>query len=235
MNKKLEKQYKITDNALLEMIIGAGLVTIGASSLLLTGKGIIDSSILNGVISISYLGGMVIVGSGTIRLIASEKRVKEIKERMAFEKDSKGSEVKKSYKKAPITYFYEEDFDEPYIHMQVEDFYDDSMYDYGSVYGFLLEYLETTKKDILDVCREFGLSDEGIMVVYLNMAKNYYLQGDISMGDKYLNEVCQSKDKSDEVKKIIQEIMEKRKFYQYRDNAKKRTLSLDMKPTSLRK
>lgn len=234
MNEKLERQYKITDNALSEMMIGAGVVAIGASSLLLTGKGIIDTSILEGVSFLSYVGGLFVTLDGSFKLITSEKRVKKIKEEIILEKNNIDNELKKVYKDSPITYFYEKDSEFIYQQMQEEDFYDDSMYDYGSVYGFLLEYLEDTKKDILDVCHEFGLTDEGIMIVYLNMAKNYYLQGDISMGDKYLEEVLRRKDKSDEVKMIIQEIMGKRKFYQYRNNDRKRVLSLDIKPTSLR-
>ena len=237
MKNELEKQYIKSDIALSGMLIGGGIIAFGIGGLLLTGNNIVSSYMLYALSLIAYPFGASICIYNGMKLASSENKIRDIKDEYKLLKKMEEEDKPVNEKKAKIIYenitTYDEVDSKIHTDMEVTDFYQDTLYDYGAIFGFVIQYMEDTKKDILTVCKEFNLSLEDILIVYLNMAKTYYTQGDISNGDKFLNEVRRCKYRSDIVNSMMDEIQSKRKFYQYRDNSKKRVLSLDIKAKSL--
>lgn len=72
-----------------------------------------------------------------------------------------------------------------------------------------------------DACTKLNLTKEQINYVKLLCARDYYYLNDLKKGDQLLNEVMKSKDKTKEIKKLIQELMNSKKYYHNRlDNEK---------------
>ena len=72
-----------------------------------------------------------------------------------------------------------------------------------------------------DACSKLNLTKEQINYVKLLCARDYYYLNDLKKGDQLLNEVMKSKDKNKEIKKLIQELMNSKKYYHNRlDNEK---------------
>ena len=73
-----------------------------------------------------------------------------------------------------------------------------------------------TGVDIDKVCQEKNISYDDETVLYVLIAREYYLMGSIGMGDDYLNLADRRSNKSKEVIDFIQSVRNSRKFYQYR-------------------
>ena len=67
-----------------------------------------------------------------------------------------------------------------------------------------------------------GLSYEEYLRVLLIIAREYYYIGNSVQGDRLLNIVKRDKNKSRNIVKLIVEIENNKKFYQYRENDRER-------------
>lgn len=112
--------------------------------------------------------------------------------------------------------------------MGLSDFYEIEEFNIGRInLDQIDEYLLLHRIDLTELCRLINLSREETMLVYLEYAKRYYMQGDMTLGDRFLDEVDECNDKTDYVKYVIQELKSKRKFYKHRNDGNIKTLSLE--------
>jgi len=75
------------------------------------------------------------------------------------------------------------------------------------------EYIYNTNKKVSDVCKELGMNTEEINLVILLYAKRYYIQGDYEKGEEFLKAVEKNKEKTDKVRKALDEIKRNKKLY----------------------
>lgn len=75
---------------------------------------------------------------------------------------------------------------------------------------------------IKEACMSLGLSYEEYLRVLLIIAREYYYIGNSVQGDRLLNIVKRDKNKSRNIVKLIVEIENNKKFYQYRENDRER-------------
>ena len=104
--------------------------------------------------------------------------------------------------------------------------------DYYGIRNFLdiHSYIIATGLDVYSVCVKLGLSQEEIDIVELIYAKEFYAQGNMNMGDLFLNFVEKSKNKTAKVIKIMEEIEKNKRFYQNRLDDNVFDLVLTLKP-----
>ena len=65
---------------------------------------------------------------------------------------------------------------------------------------------------------KYGLSDEKINVIKLNLARYYFANKRDEIGEKLLKEVEKSQDKTNTVKNLFEEVRNNKKFYKNREN-----------------
>lgn len=70
-------------------------------------------------------------------------------------------------------------------------------------------------KSIEEVAIKFSLNEEQLTLLMLLFAKNCYANSDFRLGDKYLKQAEKRKNKTEQAQKLLSEIREKKKFYQY--------------------
>ena len=83
-------------------------------------------------------------------------------------------------------------------------------------------YIQEEKLPLEKACQKLNLNMEQIHLVKLIYARDYYIESMFKEGDKLLQEIEKSKDKTPRVRKLLKEIRENRMFYQNRVNAKTR-------------
>ena len=105
-------------------------------------------------------------------------------------------------------------------YMTVKDFTLDEHYG--------IEHLDTISRRVTcegmtleEACKEYDYSPEQIHLIRLIYVKEYYSNGDYALGDKVMNFVAKSPDKTPFVKKELEEIRRRRQFYKNRPMAKK--------------
>lgn len=79
---------------------------------------------------------------------------------------------------------------------------------------------------IEEIADRFELTSEQISIVKLIFARECYITGNFELGDFYLKKVEQSKNKTNFVKKMMEDIIKNKKFYMHRDLSNHKTLSL---------
>jgi hypothetical protein len=96
-------------------------------------------------------------------------------------------------------------------------------------YGFsdLTKFINDAAKNNLSMegaAEELGLTNKQRDVLKLLIAREYYKEGNIKEGDKYLNTVESTKGKDRETIKLVTELRNMKKFLKYSDDAKVKTL-----------
>jgi len=91
-------------------------------------------------------------------------------------------------------------------------------------------YILNSNKDVESACQELNMTDEKITKIKLLYAIEYYTQGEFTKGDEFLNDVEKSQNKSDFIKKQLEEIRKRKKFYKNRIQEQPKKLSLILKP-----
>ena len=71
---------------------------------------------------------------------------------------------------------------------------------------------------IENISQELELNEEQLNLVNLIIAREYYSLSNFTIGDMYLKKVLNAKNKSLNVKKILEEINQNKKFYKNRDH-----------------
>lgn len=80
-------------------------------------------------------------------------------------------------------------------------------------FSLILYNLIKNNYDFDIIKRTFKLNDNDLLILKLMTAREFYSQGYYNMGDRLIKEVEKSKNKSDEVKKLLFEIPKNKKFY----------------------
>lgn len=65
-----------------------------------------------------------------------------------------------------------------------------------------------------DICSQRGLNNQQKSIILITLAKEHYIQGNNEVGDKYLRIVERTKNKSEQVKKMLQNVTQNKKLYQ---------------------
>lgn len=68
-------------------------------------------------------------------------------------------------------------------------------------------------KTIEEVQEKFSLTEEQVALLMLIFARNCYANGDFTLGDQYLRKVEKRKNKTEQIKQLLEEIRRKKKFY----------------------
>ena len=71
----------------------------------------------------------------------------------------------------------------------------------------------------------FGLNNEQKDLLKLIVAREYYRDGNFKQGDMFLNNVEETKAKSNKVREVLKEVRNRKRFYQYRDEEKEKVLT----------
>lgn len=122
--------------------------------------------------------------------------------------------------------------EKPYFKMELEEFEnakEDYYYDKDQLQEITL-YSLGANLDVESACQKLGMNEEQIDIIRLMYAKEYYAQGDYTQGDKFLKVVEQSQHKTENTKKLLDEIRTNKKFYINRANPKSSRLTLSLKP-----
>lgn len=109
-------------------------------------------------------------------------------------------------------------------------FYGSEARDYGiHVYESIVAYATENKVDLETAGTVFGLTDAQKDLVKLMQARDLYKNGLIKQGNILLNGVENTPDKSEQVKTVLNEVRNKKEFYQYREVEKPKVLAF-LKP-----
>ena len=115
-------------------------------------------------------------------------------------------------------------------------FYRSESRDYGiRVYDSVVAYAVENKVDLETAGTVFGLTDSQKDLVKLMQARDLYKNGLIKNGDILLNGVEKTPDKSEQVQTVLNEIRNKKEFYQYREVEKPKVLAFVKPGKRLRK
>lgn len=225
------------------------LLALGIICLILASNGIV--AFLAIITAIMAFLGATYTGKLTLDKIDLILKINELLiENQLSEEYRQIEEKQHERKNTPIYMIYEREDDKGIAHqipakdektadfpMQLSDFYEIEEFNIDGInLDKIDEYLIEHKVDLTELCKLISLSREDTMLLYLEYAKRYYMQGDIVSGDRFLNEVDECNDKTDYIKYVIQELKSKRMFYQHRSNKNIKTLSLEkrFKPNSLK-
>lgn len=77
------------------------------------------------------------------------------------------------------------------------------------------EYAIENRVSFEEACNHFKLNNEAKDILKLLFAKEYYTAANMKQGDIYLNAVETTKGKTHRTEEMIEEIRERRQFYQH--------------------
>lgn len=111
-------------------------------------------------------------------------------------------------------------------------------FDHGDVnkfYGIenfeeINSYIVDSGLDVESACQQMNLTPEQIDIIRLIYSREFYIQGNFDKGDLFLRSVEESKNKTNITKKLFYEIRKNKRFYQYRQVEKTRSLVLTLVP-----
>lgn len=109
---------------------------------------------------------------------------------------------------------YQKEEYKPFVKMKESEFEDKEISDVEKVVKF--GEMFNMGYSIMDIFEMIDFSEEQKCIVLLTLAKEFYYEGNMILGDKHMRMVEHFKNKSEVVKEIFREITEKKKFYQYR-------------------
>jgi hypothetical protein len=116
--------------------------------------------------------------------------------------------------------------------MSEKEFDPNNMNDYFGFDNFreINDYIVESGLDLESACEKLEMTPEEINILRLVYAREYYIFSNFTTGDLFLSTVEKSKDKTPEIKRLIKEIRESRKFYQTRTLTAPRPTVLVLKP-----
>lgn len=116
-----------------------------------------------------------------------------------------------------------------YVKMSTFEFVDDMGDNYGVPNVDEIFKLVESGISIKDACEMYELNEEDINIVFLIFAKNYYSEEKYGMGDKCFKTVEKSKNKTNFVKKLLNEVRKNKNFYKNRVEVVEKRLTLTPK------
>lgn len=126
------------------------------------------------------------------------------------------------------TYIYEK---KPYVNMTIEEFQAEAYNNYGiKDFDEIHDFISNSNLDVTTACEQLGLSKIKTNIIKLVYARYFYANKNFKKGNEFLKSVENSKDKNDKIYLIYNELINTRRFYQYRDTPKLKQLSHSLKP-----
>lgn len=119
-----------------------------------------------------------------------------------------------------------EEDQKPRFKMAMSDFENDINKYYGIEQVKQIAELVSSGITIDNACLNAGLDDEKKSIVLLIFAREYYSQGNYTIGDQYLKKVETAKNKSKVVKSLLEEVKRNKKFYKNRVSEEQKRLNL---------
>ena len=106
----------------------------------------------------------------------------------------------------------------PCFKMTQKDFDYSDVGDYYGVNNFpeINSFIIESGLDVETACSQLGLSLEEVDIIKLIYAREFYTQGSYNKGDAFLKSVEKSKNKTENTKKIFEEVRKNKRFYQNR-------------------
>lgn len=118
----------------------------------------------------------------------------------------------------------------PRFRMTQKDFDYSDVNNYYGIENFseINAYIIESDLDVESACEQMGFPPEETDIVKLIYAREFYTQGNYNKGDLFLKSVERSKNKTQETKRIFEEVRKNKRFYQNRqsDNPTELVLSL---------
>jgi len=106
-----------------------------------------------------------------------------------------------------------------YFKMSLKEFETPNISDNGiRHFERIIENILINKMTFEEAKEKYGLSDEKINVIKLNLARYYFANKRDEIGEKLLKEVEKSQDKTNTVKNLFEEVRNNKKFYKNREN-----------------
>ncbi len=120
----------------------------------------------------------------------------------------------------------------PYFRMTQEDFDYNGVSQYYGIDNFveINSFIIESGLDVETACEQIGLSLEQTDLVKLIYAREFYMQGNYKKGDLFLKSFERSKAKTENTKRIFEEVQVNKKFYQYRKKDTQTQLVLSLVP-----
>lgn len=107
-----------------------------------------------------------------------------------------------------------------------KEFIMNESYNYGiNNIDDIKEYAAKNRVSLEEACNHFGLSNEKKDMLKLIIARDFFKEGNFEQGNIYLNNVAETRGKTEAVIDFMDEIREKKGFYQFRNDNKKKTLT----------
>lgn len=104
----------------------------------------------------------------------------------------------------------------PLVRMSTSDFENDVDNYYGIDNIDKIKELVSSGMTIDDACCSLGLDGEQKSIITLIYAREYYIQGNYTIGDQYLKKVEKTKNKSKFTNSLLEEIRRNKRFYKNR-------------------
>lgn len=102
----------------------------------------------------------------------------------------------------------------PYFKMNEDNFRNDLQENYGvENLDEIISYIFENNLDVETACHDLGVPSEQVNIIRLICAKNYYSQGNYSMGDLFVRTVEKNKNKTPFTLKLLDEVRKNKKFY----------------------
>lgn len=112
--------------------------------------------------------------------------------------------------------------------MKLDEFYKDENYGIENI-DEIIELLVKDDISIKKMGETYNITNEKINIIILLLAKRYFLQGDIKKGEEFIKSVEQSKDKTNLIINILNEIKNNKKIYINKNSTIEKKLSLSIK------
>lgn len=104
--------------------------------------------------------------------------------------------------------------------VSIEEFYQkNNTYGIASI-DELSQMISQEKIPVEEACQQLHLNKEEVNIVKLICARDCFLEDNYEQGNKYLQQVEQSKDKTEKVKRILKEITNNKKIYKVHGDSK---------------
>lgn len=140
---------------------------------------------------------------------------------------SKNEEFKYNFKNLVESLNKELRYRKSYVKMTESEF-DNDLYNYYGIKKIEeIAHLVSSGISLDTVCDTFKLTDEEKNIVYLIFAREFYSKEIYILGDKYIKLVEKTKDKTEFVKTLLEEVKKNKKFYKNKVEEEHKKLLLD--------
>lgn len=121
----------------------------------------------------------------------------------------------------------------PFFRMTQSDFDYRDVNNYYGIENFseINAYILETGLDVESACEQMGLTSEETDIVKLIYAREFYIQENNDKGDLFLKSVERSKNKTEKIREIFEEVRNNKRFYPNRQGDTSTELIFSLKPT----